>query len=142
MFKNIMVVFDDTKLAPKALTTAINLTQHYEGATMHICHVNVISGDMKVHATDSDPLTEVLADSGRRVMNMALDIVKDYEVNYEPHIIEGGTVVQPLLKFARDNKIDIIVVASRGLGLVRQAMGSVSHHLAEESPVPVLIVKE
>ncbi|MDD6651976.1 MAG: universal stress protein [Eggerthellales bacterium] len=140
MFKDIMVVFDETPLAPKAVKTAIDVAQHYD-ATLHIVHVNVVGAGLKSHALESDSLTEVLEDSGNRVMNLAVDIVKDYDVKYETHVIEAPSVVNALVNFAKKNEMDLVVVASRGLGLLRQAMGSVSHSILEDAPMPVLIVK-
>jgi nucleotide-binding universal stress UspA family protein len=53
-----------------------------------------------------------------------------------------GEIVPELLKFIRDQKVDLMVVGGKGRGsLVDLLLGSVAGRLAETSPVPVLIVK-
>ncbi|MGA1178303.1 MAG: universal stress protein, partial [Burkholderiaceae bacterium] len=53
-----------------------------------------------------------------------------------------GEIVPELLKFIKDQKVDLMVVGGKGRGsLVDLLLGSVAGRLAETSPVPVLIVK-
>ena len=140
MFKDIMVVFDETPLAPKALRTAIDVAQHYD-ATLHVAHVNEVGASLKSHALESDSLTEMLEEGSERIVDLAEDILKEYDVKYTSHVIEGSNVSRALVAFAKKENMDLLVVASRGLGFVRQVMGSVSHSILEEAPMPVLVVK-
>lgn len=47
-----------------------------------------------------------------------------------------------ILKYAKENAIDIIVIGSRGLGGIREfVLGSVSHNVVQSARIPVLVVK-
>lgn len=62
-------------------------------------------------------------------------------VDAEEDIAEGD-VVEEIVRAAIFREADVIVVGSRGLGMVTGVlMGSVSKALVELSPVPVLVVK-
>lgn len=53
-----------------------------------------------------------------------------------------GSLVDNILKFAEDEKVDLIVIGNIGLGGLSKvkALGSVSRNLAEKAMCPVLIV--
>lgn len=56
--------------------------------------------------------------------------------------VETGNIAKAILKVAADEKSDIIIMGSRGLGLFKGALiGSVSQKVVEESPVPVMVIK-
>ena len=56
--------------------------------------------------------------------------------------VETGNIPKAILKVADAEKSDLIIMGSRGLGLVKGAlMGSVSQKVVEESPIPVMIIK-
>ncbi|GFH25353.1 universal stress, partial [Haematococcus lacustris] len=78
----------------------------------------------------------------------------DYRVpkdNLHPHVLPatGGAsgVSESLLGFAKAYHIDLLVLGSRGMGMVRSAlmsllgMGSVSDALLRAAPCPLLLVK-
>jgi nucleotide-binding universal stress UspA family protein len=55
--------------------------------------------------------------------------------------VEQGLASEVLLRLARENSVDLIVVGSRGFGAVREAiLGSVSHILALHAPCPVVVL--
>ena len=54
-------------------------------------------------------------------------------------VTKAGSVI---LDFAMDNDMDLIVMGSRGLGVVKGVLlGSVSQYIVEQSKCPVLVVK-
>ena len=54
-------------------------------------------------------------------------------------VTKAGNVI---LDFAETNDIDLIVMGSRGLGVVKGVLlGSVSQYVVEQSKCPVLVVK-
>lgn len=56
--------------------------------------------------------------------------------------VETGNIAKAILRVAVDEKSDIIIMGSRGLGLFKGALiGSVSQKVVEESPVPVMVIK-
>ena len=57
-------------------------------------------------------------------------------------IILHGTPGHMIVKYTKNNKIDLVVIGSRGRSAVREMfLGSVSNYVLHKSPAPVLIVK-
>ncbi len=58
-------------------------------------------------------------------------------------LIENGDIGPTLCAVAEEQGIDVVVVASRGHGAIRRALlGSVSTHLVNHAPCPVIVVRE
>jgi nucleotide-binding universal stress UspA family protein len=78
----------------------------------------------------------------RAALDEAMDVAERVGVEADCEIVEGDPVDE-LVRAARYQEADLIVVGSRGLGAIAGAMlGSVSKALVQHSPVPVLLVKE
>jgi nucleotide-binding universal stress UspA family protein len=78
----------------------------------------------------------------RAALDEALEEAARLGVEADCEIAEGDPVDE-LIRAARYQEADLIVVGSRGLGAVAGALlGSVSKALVQHSPVPVLVVKE
>lgn len=58
-------------------------------------------------------------------------------------LIENGDIGPTLCAVAEEQGVDVVVVASRGHGAIRRALlGSVSTHLVNHAPCPVVVVRE
>ena len=58
------------------------------------------------------------------------------------YAIVYGSPVEQIMGFAKKKKIDLIVIGSRGKGLVKELfLGSVSNAVLHKSQIPVLLVK-
>ena len=56
--------------------------------------------------------------------------------------IETGLIPKAILKVAEAEKSDMIIMGSRGLGIIKGAiLGSVSQKVVEEAKIPVMIIK-
>ena len=57
-------------------------------------------------------------------------------------VIEHGDAGEALCRVAAERSVDLIVVGSRGQGLFRRALlGSVSTHVVNHAPCPVMVVR-
>ena len=55
---------------------------------------------------------------------------------------EFGHEGQTIVSFAEKNKYDIIVIGSRGMGIIKETfLGSTSHYVVHTTKLPVLVVK-
>jgi len=78
----------------------------------------------------------------RAVLDEAMEEADRLGVEADCEIAEGDPVDE-LIRAARYQEADLIVIGSRGLGAIAGALlGSVSKALVQHSPVPVLVVKE
>ena len=56
--------------------------------------------------------------------------------------VETGSIPKAILRVAAQEKSDMIIMGSRGLGLFKGALiGSVSQKVVEESQIPVMVIK-
>ena len=63
------------------------------------------------------------------------------DIKYET-FSEIGSPAVTILEFEKQMKPDLIVMGSRGLGLVKGVLlGSVSQYIVEQSACPVMVVK-
>ena len=54
-----------------------------------------------------------------------------------------GNIAEQIIKYARDDNYDMIVVGTKGHGVLEQLlMGSVTRNLVSLSRIPVLVVKD
>ena len=56
--------------------------------------------------------------------------------------VNAPSVVDGINYYAHDHGCDLIVMGSRGLGVLRGMLGSVSYGVLRSADVPVLIAKE
>ena len=63
------------------------------------------------------------------------------QIHYKVHAVEfGGNPGEALIRIAEDDKADMIVMGTRGLGMLRRTiLGSVSDYVVHHAKIPVLI---
>lgn len=140
MFKNILVAYDGSKIAQKALETGCDLASKYD-ASLKVLVVNVIPTNLKTQAINSPALTDVLDAAGERVSEEAEKYLANVDVDSSVEVINAPSAPKPLIDYVHTHDIDLVVIGSRGLGTVRQVFGSVSHAVLNTVEVPVLVVK-
>jgi nucleotide-binding universal stress UspA family protein len=140
---HIAVAIDGSDHALKALDHALSMAKDYKALpsiSLVNVHLNALISpvargiDQKLVEAYMDEIAEKeLASAKARVAQAGLTatVVKAH-----------GEIVPELLKFIREQKVDLMVVGGKGRGsLVDLLLGSVAGRLAETSPVPVLIVR-
>ena len=134
----ILVPLDGSKTSFKGLDTAIFLARQC-GAT--ITGINIVSiypqhlGDLMV------PLKAKLVTDAEKFMQQAKVISAQNGIVFHHKIIYGDPQ-SDVIDFVKQNKFDLIVIGSRGLGGIKEAfLGSVSNAIVHKSHVPVLVVK-
>jgi nucleotide-binding universal stress UspA family protein len=136
--KNILVALDGSNGSSRALDHAINLARNSQGVitgvfVIPLFYVNV--------AKPKSKLGKALAESGKKILSDAkLRCARNGVLFYEK--ILCGNEGFKLVSFAKNKKADLIVMGSRGRSNVKEfILGSVSHYVANKSPIPTLIVK-
>ncbi|AWR97058.1 universal stress protein [Acidianus sulfidivorans JP7] len=141
MFKHIIIAYDGSSHAKKALDIAIDLAKKYE-AKLDI--IEVVDSSIFAGAG----LAPVPADVIESIYNRAkADIedakktAKDKGIEAEGVVLEGDPATA-ILEYSNKNNADLIVTGSRGLSsLKRIFLGSVSSRIVQEAKVPVIVVK-
>lgn len=136
--KNILVALDGSKGSSKALDQAIYLAREGQGVITGVFVIPLFSVNV---ASPKSKLGKAFAEGGKKILSDAkLRCAKNGVLFYEK--ILCGNEGFKLVSFAKNKKVDIIVIGSRGMSNVKEfILGSVSHYVAHKSPIPVLIVK-
>ncbi len=146
-YKKILVPYDGSEHAKKALAQAAAIAADGEGAILCIASVcNMVSAMSNFDQVSiaegclTTKLTEDLEAQCKADLEEAKAMVPK-ELPVET-LYEVGSPGPVLLNLAKDHDCDLIVMGSRGLGPLKGIfMGSVSSYLVSRSKCPVLIVK-
>lgn len=154
MIKKILVALDGSKSADKALDFALNLAEKYSAEIRLLSVVPPIIvppyvypsfGATPVPSAPSEFQTysDKLKARFEKVLHSALE--KAHKINPDLKIstkLEEGRVAEKIIKTAKEENIDMIVMGSRGLSGIKELfLGSISDTVADKAICPVLIVK-
>ena len=149
MISKILVPHDGTEMSDKAFEKAVELAKMFKAelVLLHVIEYGI------------EPLPTSLEDRGlinraRRSARMQLEKGWNRMVEVKTHEIENdnvdligeckyGSATEQILRFAKNNKIDMIVMGShrlKGISKIK-ALGSVTRKLSESADCPVLIVR-
>ncbi|MDF1728312.1 MAG: universal stress protein [Sulfitobacter sp.] len=131
MFKKILVAYDGSEHAERALEVAADLAKN-QGAALHLAHVPQI--DMPpivlgayVAQLDAPPTDEQVQAAGQKLVEKASATAKVHGVPIEEVHLSRGAPADHVLRTAEKIDADLIVAGRRGLGAVGSlALGSVS----------------
>ncbi|ORX56843.1 adenine nucleotide alpha hydrolases-like protein [Hesseltinella vesiculosa] len=77
----------------------------------------------------------------RQVLSTMAEQLQSAHISSEQHILWGDPK-ETLPKYTQKNKVDLLIVGSRGLGSIKSViLGSVSDRCVHECPCPVLVVR-
>jgi len=150
MISKILVPHDGTEMSDKALERAVELAKAFNAQLILLNIIEQIPIPPSI-MLGSDP---VLIKRARRSVMRQLEQGWNKLVEIKGHELEKdevsttsdclvGTAADQILRYARANKIDIIVMASarlKGLSKIK-ALGSVTRKVSELAECPVLIVR-
>jgi len=143
VFRSLLVAFDNSPHAQRALAEAIDLARNVnaELTVMTVAPTSNIWVESGGYGFPVD-IGEINRETERayqRILDAAVaSVPADLPVTA---ILKHGAAGRAIVKQARDGEHDLVLMGSRGLGGLRSlVLGSVSHHVLQESPVAVLVV--
>ena len=158
-FTNILVPFDTSKHALRALEMAKGLAEEDPHVKLHVIDVVYVSEFPPAVGLDANPyeslpepiidptvyhkLVEVARDREKADMDKAIGtMLDDLPNDVVVKVINEPSVVDGITGYAREQGCDLIVMGSRGLGVLRGMLGSVSYGVLRSAEIPVLVAKE
>ncbi|MCL6560967.1 MAG: universal stress protein [Firmicutes bacterium] len=140
MFKHIMVAFDNSVHAQKALEKGLALAEACDAALDLVTVVQLPD-----YAGTIDEVDEMIRDGKRfyqEAHERAAAEAKKRVTLFQSKILHGH-IDETLVKYANDNGVDLIVMGSHGRSAVgRLLLGSVSSYVVKHARCPVLIVRD
>jgi nucleotide-binding universal stress UspA family protein len=139
MYKKILLATDGSENSIRATEGAIEIAKCDPDSMMHV--VYVVNGDTSKSDVLRNWNTADIADNRRDKIKPTEDKVKEAGISYEIKVLHGDPG-PTLVKYANENKFELVVIGSRGLNALQEfVLGSVSHKVAKRANCPVLIVK-
>ena len=139
LITSILVPVDGSDPAEKALNYALSM------AEIHDAKVDILTVIDEVNlAPDwAREYSEKLREQGEEVLTKIFSMAVKQKPNLEiSKCLAEGYASEEILKCAGKGHHDLIVMGSRGMGLVRGlVLGSVSSRVVNQAEIPVLIVK-
>ena len=148
MYKKIMVAIDGSPVGMLALKEAVKLARELKESVLHIVHlVDEKITDYDDFPLDRENLFYEMQKHGKEVLNEAVKIAKESNVDYQIFLVEltlnDGTIAHSILNEVKLHAADLLVLGTHGRhGFNRLFLGSVAEQVIRETPVPVLVVRD
>ncbi len=140
--KNILLPTDFSKISLTAAEYAVELAKEYK-AKLHL--LNVLEKTPPILAIRSLDLSRekiiesIDADAKSQLSECTKKVKKFGDVEIIP-IIRKGVDYEEIIKYSKEKKIDIIVIATHGrTGILHTLLGSVAEKVIRYSKIPVLV---
>ena len=134
--RRIVVGYDGSDRARAALDVVRNTAA--PGAEVTVVYAHRIPPELRSYEFFQDLLEEVER-GAREIVATARAALEGSGLEVRCEAREGGAA-EVIADIARRERADMIVMASRGLGRVRAAIGSTVLELLQDTPCPVLVV--
>jgi len=144
MFSRILVAVDGSPFAERALAQAVDLSKKYD-SQLTVVHV-VLRRFYAVTPSEAGVLATTvfvkeMESEGKKIISKSEEFVKASGVAYKCKLLQG-VPADEIVRLAQAEKVDLIVLGSRGLTEVRAfLLGSVSDKVTHHAKCPILIVK-
>ena len=144
MYKRILVGFDDSEVARRALDEALELAKESAAAVRVIHAVDVMLLSTGEVYMDLEAYRRERMAAGQEVLERAKAMAQQQAVEVETALIEveGTQFSNAIIAEARRWGAELIVLGTHGRGaMAHLLMGSVAERVVRHSPMPVLLVK-
>lgn len=140
-FKKVLVPFDGSEHAKRALARAIYLAELC-GAKLGLLYV--VDLNKKISALEQVStggyVPGEFKEEGYQMLTAAIHLVPK-EIEAE-NVVKIGRPSEVIIETCREGQYDLIVMGSRGLGNIQQLfMGSVSRYVLYHADCPVMITR-
>jgi nucleotide-binding universal stress UspA family protein len=141
--RKIMVPFDGSENALRAVHYAVSLARDESPAVVHLVTVNpepVVYGEAALYM-DLRKLAELQREHSKRLLKPAEELLARAGVSHDKQILTGD-VAPTIVQHAEDLACDVIVMGTRGLGaLTSLIVGSTAMKVVHLTKLPVTLIK-
>ncbi|GAB4389594.1 MAG: universal stress protein [Thermodesulfovibrionales bacterium] len=154
MVKKVLIAVDDTKGSKAAVTSCVNTCKCIQPDTVLLLFVEKFQGrslmDEMLGDAELSTLRDVLEgtdfkerldERARAVLDFYSKALQDNGVKGVKPLVRSGHPAEEILRVAKEEGVDMIIIGSRGRRVSHLFMGSVSREVADNAEVPVLIIK-
>lgn len=143
VIKNILLPTDFSDISLSAADYAIDLAVQY-GAKVHMLNVlEKIPPILTIRSLDLSEEKIKQSIENEAISNLEASVAKvrkGKDVSIEP-VIRKGIDYQEIVKYSKDEKMDVIVIATHGrTGILHTLIGSVAEKVIRFAKCPVLVI--
>ncbi len=152
--EKILIAVDDTKGTKKAFTTCTEVCSCMRPGSVVLVYVEKFEGkslmDEMLGKAEMSTLEEVLQgteyqealdEKANKILTYYQKALENKGVSGVTALVRKGHPAEEILKAAKKENADMIIIGSRGKRTSHLFMGSVSREVANNAEVPVLLVK-
>ena len=142
MYKKILVPLDGSSLAEKALEQAESLAKAFDSEIIlfQVVHFMPIYGSPELVA----PLIvdERHKEFAEKYLAGLLKVMEGKGLKVQAIVKTGQQVAVEIIDFAKGNRVDLIVMCTRGRsGISRWVLGSTAHKVITRAETPLLLLR-
>ena len=143
-FRRIVHPTDFSPASGPAFKKGLELAKE-NGATLVVVHVLPILpvvGDAFIPPATIDEMIRGQRAQGEKAMDRLVARARAAGVKVVGVVLDNGAVPDALVRFAKRQKADLIVMGTHGHGfLARALLGSVAQRVVNKAPVPVMLIR-
>ena len=141
IFSKILIAIDGSDSSMDAADYAISLSKEFNNAELYALHVIRADVDLFGPHETSEFMT-TMRNEGEKYLNKVRLKANEKNIQIKTEIISSTNIVGGIVDYAEENKIDLIVIGTRGrTGFKKLLLGSVASHVVTYAHCPVLVVK-
>ena len=139
MYKHILLASDGSENAVRAAKEAVKIASSNPESIIDV--VYVVDFDQSKSDVLHSSSNEAMELERRKKNSKVLQFLNEANSNYKTTILHGKPGLE-IVKYANEQKVDLVVIGSRGLNTLQEmVLGSVSHKVMKRVNCPALIVK-
>jgi nucleotide-binding universal stress UspA family protein len=142
MFRHILVPTDLTERSTGAIQLAMDMYTNCFSGEKQGGRISLLHVVQKVVEDEDEDFTDFYEDLKERARARFERIASDTDLPVEKHILVGSRV-EEIIRFARENQVDLTVLSSHRIDPENPAegWGTISHKVGILAPCPVMLVK-
>ena len=140
--KTILLPVDGSENSSRAVQRAIDICKGNGDTKLLLvtAYPPIVSGNVKRYFSPED-IQSFYKEEGEKAIGPAKKLLEAAGVPYEAEVLVGP-VAQTIAEYAKKNKVDTIIMGTRGLGTVTgMVLGSITTKVLSLVDIPVLLVK-
>jgi nucleotide-binding universal stress UspA family protein len=141
-FSHIFVPYDGSNYSKHAFHTALEIAIKFGSKITIATCLFWPSEDEPFYISEHAKALDILKNNAVSELNKLQEIAISNKVSIAAHAITCDSVVEAIVTFANSNKVDLIVMGTRGkTGFRPLLLGSVSIGVSQHAICPILLVK-
>lgn len=144
MFQNILVPTDGSAFSNLAIATAARLAQslHAKLLVLHVRSPLESPHHVEGGALSKNAVMQEIENEERKLLDAALAIAAADGITAETAFIAGYSPSDAIIRIAREQRCDLIVMASHGRrGITGLLLGSETQKVLSRTAIPVMVVR-